>query len=67
MAAVRPEFRAPGEYMWMCTRCNAYPATKWPHGGGATAGTLMHLGYRHSVGMMTGTGRPNLDMIELSR
>lgn len=43
--------QAPGEYTWLCVRCNAYPAMKWPSEGGAWSGMLMHLGKDHHVGM----------------
>lgn len=42
--------QAPGEYTWMCVRCNSYPEMKWPSDGGASAGMLMHLGKAHHVG-----------------
>jgi len=43
--------QAPGEYTWLCVRCNAYPAMKWPSDAGAWAGMMLHLGKDHHVGM----------------
>lgn len=41
--------QAPGEYTWMCLRCNSYPSVKWPSDSGAWAGMLLHLGGAHYV------------------
>jgi len=56
--------QAPGEYTWLCVRCNAYPAMKWPGDGGAFAGMQLHLGKAHHVGMFASGGAPaNFSMI----
>jgi hypothetical protein len=55
--------QAPGEYTWLCVRCNSYPAMKWPGDGGAYSGMMIHLGSAHSIGFMKGMGRANFSMI----
>lgn len=59
--------QARGEYTFLCSLCNSYPASKWPRAGGAEAGMLMHLGGTHQVGSFS---RPGLavpiDMISAS-
>lgn len=57
--------QAPGEYSWLCVRCNAYPAVKWPGEGGAWSGLVLHLGKDHHVGEFAemGGGLPAIDMI----
>ena len=50
--------QAPGEYTWLCVRCNAFPAMKWPSSGGAFAGMQLHLGKDHHVGMFALGGTP---------
>ena len=55
--------QAQGEYTWLCTRCDSYPAMKWPSDGGAWAGMMIHLGGAHFVGQMKGAGRTNFEMI----
>jgi hypothetical protein len=59
-----PGFRAQarGEFTWVCTRCNSFPATKWPHSGGAWAGMMLHLGNAHHVGQFKGMNQ-RIDMI----
>jgi hypothetical protein len=59
--------QAPGEYTWMCLRCNSYPSVKWPHDSGAWAGMMLHLGGAHYVGEMKGIGGANFSMIPLER
>jgi hypothetical protein len=59
--------QAPGEYTWMCVRCNSYPSVKWPSDGGAWAGMLLHLGGAHYVGEMKGMGGANFSMIPLNQ
>lgn len=58
--------QAQGEYVWLCARCNSYPAMKWPSDGGAWAGMMLHLGSAHYVGEMKGMGRTNFSMISVS-
>jgi hypothetical protein len=48
--------QALGEYSWLCVRCNAYPAMKWPGDGGAWSGMALHLGKAHGVGQFAGMG-----------
>jgi hypothetical protein len=48
--------QAQGEYTWLCTRCNSFPAVKWPHDGGAWAGMQIHLGSAHYAGDFKGMG-----------
>jgi hypothetical protein len=43
--------QAPGEYTFLCTRCNSFPDAKWPDHGGADAGMTIHLGAKHHVGL----------------
>jgi hypothetical protein len=57
--------QAQGEFVWLCVRCNSYPAMKWPSDGGAWAGMLLHLGSAHHVGQMKGMGRTNFSMIPM--
>lgn len=57
--------QAQGEYTWLCVRCDSYPAMKWPGDGGAEAGMMIHLGSKHSVGLMRGAGSANFTMIPL--
>jgi hypothetical protein len=45
-----------GQFTWRCTRCNAYPAMKWPSEGGAWAGMTMHLGKAHGAGKFGSSG-----------
>jgi hypothetical protein len=59
--------QAPGEYTWMCVRCNSYPSVKWPSDSGAWAGMLLHLGGAHYVGDMKGMGGANFSMIPLDQ
>lgn len=59
--------QAPGEYTWMCVRCNSYPSVKWPSDSGAWAGMLLHLGGAHYVGDMKGMGGANFSMIPLNQ
>ena len=59
--------QAPGEYTWLCVRCDSYPAMKWPGDGGALAGMMIHLGSDHYIGYMKGTGRANFSMISANR
>ncbi len=59
--------QAPGEYTWMCVRCNSYPAMKWPSDGGASAGMILHLGSAHYVGEFKGMRSTNVPMIPVSR
>jgi len=61
------EFRAqaPGEFTWMCSRCNSFPAMKWPKESGAWASMTMHLGQAHYVGQFKGLGGPRVEMIEV--
>jgi hypothetical protein len=47
--------QAPGEFTWLCVRCNSYPAMKWPGSGGASSGMIMHLGRAHHVGFLAGS------------
>ena len=49
--------QAPGEYTWLCTRCNSYPDMKWPHPHGAWSGLTIHLDAAHNVGEYRGIGR----------
>lgn len=58
--------QAPGEYTWLCTRCNSYPAMKWPKDSGAWAGMMLHLGAKHYVGQFKGTGQAKFDMIPVN-
>jgi len=58
--------QAQGEYTWLCTRCNAYPAMKWPKDIGAWAAMEIHLGSRHYVGRMKGMGPTKFEMIPVS-
>lgn len=62
-----PSYRAQGEgqFAWVCTHCNAYPAMKWPHDSGAYAGMQMHLGGAHNLGQFKGTSGQNFKMINL--
>jgi hypothetical protein len=63
-----PNYRAQaqGEFTWCCTRCNSFPATKWPHDGGAWAGMMLHLGNAHYVGEFKGMGgSQRIDMIAM--
>ncbi len=46
--------QAQGEFTWLCVRCNAYPAMKWPRESGAWAGLSIHLGKAHNAGDMRG-------------
>jgi len=59
--------QAQGEYTWLCVRCDAYPAMKWPHTGGAWAGMMTHLGAEHHAGEFRDMARsmPRIDMIQL--
>ena len=50
--------QAPGEYTWMCLRCDSYPAMKWPGSGGAESGMMLHLGKAHNVGLFANTSAP---------
>ena len=55
--------QAQGQFTWLCMRCNSFPAMKWPHNGGASAGMMIHLGSAHYVGMMKGAGGQRIEMI----
>jgi hypothetical protein len=60
-------YRGPGigQFTWRCTRCNSFPAMKWPSEHGARAGMMLHLGNRHGTGDF-GLGAPvNFEMREL--
>lgn len=59
--------QAQGEYTWMCTRCDSFPAMKWPSDGGASAGMDIHLGRAHHVGQFAtmGGAMPRVDMIPI--
>ena len=59
--------QARGQFTWMCSRCNSYPAMKWPRPGGAAAGMELHLGAAHSLGQFKG-GVPGVrtEMIPLA-
>jgi hypothetical protein len=60
--------QAPGEYTWLCVRCNAFPAMKWPRDGGAFSGMQLHLGKDHHVGMFAAGGTSvNFSMIPAPR
>jgi hypothetical protein len=50
--------QAPGEFTWLCARCNAFPAMKWPSDHAAVAGMQLHLGKDHHVGMFASGGTP---------
>jgi hypothetical protein len=54
--------QAQGQFTWLCTRCDSFPAMKWPADGGAWAGMMVHLGQAHFVGQMKGMGGPRIDM-----
>jgi hypothetical protein len=53
-----PHYRAQaqGEYTFLCTRCHAFPASKWPGDGGAGAAMEIHLGAAHHVGKFAQVG-----------
>jgi hypothetical protein len=57
--------RGQGEFTWLCTRCNSFPAMKWPKDSGAWAGMMLHLGNAHYVGEFKGVGGPRSEMIEV--
>lgn len=57
--------QAQNEFTWLCTRCNSYPAAKWPREGGASAGMMMHLGSEHHVGIMKNSPVPGDQMIRV--
>ena len=47
--------QAPGEFTFLCERCNSYPDNKWPSTGGAESGMEMHLAVVHGTGRMKGS------------
>jgi hypothetical protein len=56
--------QAPGEYTWLCVRCNAFPAMKWRSDSGAFSGMQLHLGKDHHIGMFAFGAVPvNFSMI----
>jgi hypothetical protein len=55
--------QAQGEFTWLCTHCDSYPAMKWPHESGASAGIKMHLGAAHYIGLMKGMSGQRTEMI----
>jgi hypothetical protein len=58
--------QAQGEFTWLCTRCNSFPALKWPRDDGAVASMKLHLGSAHYVGQFKGVHSPHTEMVPIA-
>ena len=63
ISAAEPEWlpdvmrsEAPGEYIFRCDRCNAFPAMHWPTEIAAYSGMNVHLASVHNAGILSVTG-----------